>query len=101
MPSPVTSNHLLLFGDRSVEGVSAIRSLVLHSKTSPTAKRFLNEATDTVQLELSLLSKEDHGWNHGIGSLLELAEKNEASGSDNLILSTMLMTVGRLGQLIR
>ena len=93
--------HLVLFGDQTVEKLSSIQSLVHASKTSPAARRFLQEATDVVQLELSKLSLEDRRWNHDFHSLLGLAEDNTAEGGNlNGIIATILMCVGRLGEII-
>lgn len=97
--SPPTK-HILLFGDQSVETLSGIEALVRISKTNPMAKRFLQEATDVIQLEFSRLNSQEHGWDKPFASLLDLAEDNNSSSCPNTIISTVLMTVGRLGQLI-
>jgi hypothetical protein len=94
-------NHLLLFGDQSVEKLSSIKDIVRNSKTIPAARRFLQEATDVVQIEFSRLDRQEHGWDKGFDSLLGMAEDNDgAHDGTNLIVSTVLMCVGRLGQLI-
>ena len=94
------TKHLLLFGDNSVGCLPAIQTLVRASKSSPAAKRFLQEAIDVVQLEFSKLSKQEHGWDKGFDTLLELAQDyNDASGT-NLLISVVLTCVGRLGHLI-
>ncbi|KAI6092709.1 putative polyketide synthase [Hypoxylon rubiginosum] len=95
-----TTQHLLLFGDQTVEKLSSIRSLVRNSKTSPAAKRFLQEATDVVQLEFSKISKEEHGWNQDFDTLLGLAEENADRETPNGMVATVLMCIGRLGELI-
>lgn len=92
--------HILLFGDQSVEKLSGIKNLVRHCKTSQAAKRFLAEATDTIQLDLSRLNKHDHGWDKSFDSLLGLAEDYSVASHDNIVVSTVLMCAGRLGQLI-
>jgi FtsZ-binding cell division protein ZapB len=97
--SPPTK-HILLFGDQSVETLSGIQALVRNSKKSPMARRFLQEATDVIQLESSRLNSQEHGWDKPFDSLLGLAEDNNASSGPNTIVSTVLMCVGRLGQLI-
>ena len=92
--------NLVLFGDQTVEKLSSIQSLVRHSKTSPAAKRFLREATDLLQLNFDRLAKEDRAWNHEIHTLLGLAEENLAEDKPNGVLATVLMCIGRLGELI-
>lgn len=92
--------NLLLFGDQTVEKLSSIQSLVRHSKTSPSARRFLQEATDVVQLEFSKISAEDRGWKGEFHSLLGLAEDNANLEDANGMIATVLMCVGRLGELI-
>ncbi|KAI4250705.1 MAG: hypothetical protein LQ352_005291, partial [Teloschistes flavicans] len=92
--------HLLLFGDQTVEKLSSIQALVRRSKTSFIAKSFLQQATDVVQLEFSKISAEERGWPHEIHSLLGLAEKNIKEPEANGIIATVLMFIGRLGELI-
>lgn len=97
---PPHTKHILLFGDQSVETLSGIQALVRNSKTSPMARRFLQEATDVVQLEFSRLNIQEHGWDKSFDSLLGLAEDNNGIQGPNTIVSMVLMCVGRLGQLI-
>ena len=94
------SINLVLFGDQTVEKLSSIQSLVRNSKTSVGAKRFLREATDALQLNLAKLAKEDSAWNHDISSLIGLAEDNVGEENRNGVLATVLMCIGRLGELI-
>ncbi|KAL7793749.1 putative polyketide synthase [Trichoderma ceciliae] len=98
--STMTKQHLLLFGDQTVEKLSSIQSLVRNSKTSPAARRFLQEVTDVVQLEFSTLSKGEHGWAGSFSTLLGLAEENKEQDGANALVSTVLMCIGRLGELI-
>ena len=105
MRSTFTQTPLLLFGDQAVEKLSSIQSLVRHSKTSPLARTFLQQATDVVQLEFARLSAEERGWKGEIHSLLGLAEENvrieREKGEEkvNGIVATVLMCVGRIGEL--
>lgn len=92
--------NLVLFGDQTVEKRSSIQALVRHSKTSAGARRLLHEATDLVQLHFGRLSKEERAWNHDIHTLLGLAEDNIAESKPNGIIATILMCIGRLGELI-
>ncbi|UKZ81664.1 Type I Iterative PKS [Trichoderma virens FT-333] len=95
-----TKRHLLLFGDQTVEKLSSIQALVRNAKSSPAAKRFLQEITDVIQLEFSTLSKSEHGWTGNFDTLLGLAEENEEQHGANALISTVLMCIGRLGELI-
>jgi hypothetical protein len=92
--------NLVLFGDQAVEKLSSIQALVRHSKTSAGAQRLLQEATDLVQLHLHQLSKEDRAWKHEIHTLLGLAQDNVAEAEPNAVIATVLMCIGRLGELI-
>ncbi|QGA19833.1 hypothetical protein EYB26_007528 [Talaromyces marneffei] len=93
--------HLLLFGDQTVEKLSSIQALVRNAKSSPATKRFLQEATDVLQLEISKISRTEHGWAGNFDTLLGLAEENaDQDGNANMIVATMLMCIGRLGSLI-
>lgn len=83
-----------------MEKLSGIQTLVRNARTNPAAKRFLEEATDVVQLEFSRLNRQDHGWNKSFGTLLGLAEDHNLAPCSNTVVSTVLMCVGRLGQLI-
>ncbi|KIW08531.1 uncharacterized protein PV09_01420 [Verruconis gallopava] len=91
---------LVLFGDQAVEKLTSIQSLVRFSKTSPYARRFLQEANDLVQLLLYQLSEEDRAWKYEVGTLLSMAEDNTASTEPNAVIATVLMCIGRLGDLI-
>lgn len=92
--------NLVLFGDQTVEKLSSIQSLVRNSKTSAVARRLLREATDALQLNLSKLSKEDRAWNHEVQSLIGLAEDNIPENNRNGVIATVLMCIGRLGDLV-
>ena len=92
--------NIVLFGDQTVEKLSSIQSLVRRSKTSAGARRLLREATDVLQLNFARLAKEDRAWNHDIDTLLGLAEENIAEQNPNGVIATVLMCIGRLGELI-
>lgn len=83
-----------------MEKLSSIQTLVRNSKTSPAAKRFFREATDVVQLEFSRLSRHEHGWVRDFDTLLGLAEENVEQEGANGMVATVLMCIGRLGELI-
>lgn len=99
-PPPPTKRILVFGGSQLEDTLLSIQELVRLSKSIPSAKRFLREATDVVQLEFTQLSREDHGWTGNLDSLLALAEEYHETRCDNVIISTVLACVGRLGQLI-
>lgn len=83
-----------------MEKLSSIQSLVRHSKISPAASTFLRQATDAVQLHFSQLSSEDRAWPHEIHTLLGVAEENIRTKEPNGMVATVLMCIGRLGELL-
>ena len=92
--------NVLLFGDQTVEKLSAIKALVKYSRTSLLIRRFLRETTDAVQIEASKLNPEERGWFDNFTTLLELAEKH-AQQEPNELVGTVLMYIGRVGELIK
>lgn len=96
----ITKRHLLLFGDQTVEKLTSIQALVRNAKASPAAKRFLQEITDVIQIEFSTLSKSEHGWTGTFDTLLGLAEENDEQNGANALVATVLMCIGRLGELV-
>ena len=95
--------HLLVFGDQVIDKRPMIRSLVRNSKSSPAARRFLQEATDAVQTELAQLPPDEHGWSGSFESILALAEEHaprEASDTALFSITSILALIGRLGDLI-
>ncbi|PVH97121.1 putative polyketide synthase [Periconia macrospinosa] len=100
MTIPNRPTNLVLFGDQTVEKRTSIQTLVRHSKTSHAARRLLQEATDLVQLHFNRLSDEDKQWDHEIHTLLGLAEDNIAESKPNGAIATVLMCIGRLGELL-
>ena len=95
--------HLLVFGDQVIDKRPMIRNLVRNSKSSPAARRFLQEATDAVQTELAQLPPDEHGWSGSFESILALAEEHaprEASDTALFSITSILALIGRLGDLI-
>jgi hypothetical protein len=92
--------NLVLFGDQAVEKLSSIRALVRHARTSAAAQRFLQDATYLVQAQLGQLRDEDRDWDHDVHSLLGLAEENAAKAVPSSFVATVLMCIGRLGEVI-
>ena len=96
----IQGQHLLLLGDQSIDGLSAVKGLVNKAKTIPAAAQWLREATDAIQIELRRLAG---GLREGVPefqSLLELSQSHHDSKTTNMIVSTVLMFVVRLGEVI-
>ncbi|PHH60504.1 hypothetical protein CDD81_1594 [Ophiocordyceps australis] len=92
----------ILFGDQTVEKLPAIRQLVSHASGSRLVQRFLREACDAVQIEVSKMPAHSE-QRRGIGSfdsILRLAEDNAALEEPNEIVATAVMNVARLGEYI-
>lgn len=96
----MASQILLLFGDQTAEKLLAIRRLTRVSKTSPLLQRFLREATDVVQNEVAKLSLHRRNAFFGFDSLVSLAEKHAKQECQDDVVSTALITIVRLGDLI-
>ena len=92
--------RLLLFGDQTVEKLPSIQNLVRVSKTSPSLRRFLREATDVIQTEVTKLSPDERKAFFAFDTLLSLAEENAKEEAPNEIVATTLMCIARLGELI-
>ncbi|KAJ5806695.1 hypothetical protein N7474_010287 [Penicillium riverlandense] len=93
-------DHLLLYGDQTVEKLPAIRLLVEYSRTSVVIRRFLRDACDAVQIETTRLRPEERTNIKEFDCLLRLADDNARSDSPSEIVATVLMNVARLGELI-
>ena len=72
----MTPQRLLLFGDQTVEKVPSIRNLVRLSNKSPALQRFLQEATDIVQREVTKLDTDTRKSFFAFDDLVSLAEQN-------------------------
>lgn len=100
---PQINTHLLVFGEQVIDKRPMIRNLVRNSKSSPAARRFLQEATDLVQIQLAQLAPDDHAWSGNFESLLGLAEEHhsrEASDTALFFVTSLLSLIGRLGDLM-
>lgn len=91
---------LLLFGDQTAEKLLAIRRLARVSKSSPLLQRFLREATDVVQNEVAKLSLHRRNAFFAFDTLVNLAEKHAKQDCPDDVVSTALITIIRLGDLI-
>ncbi|KAK2592067.1 hypothetical protein QQS21_010228 [Conoideocrella luteorostrata] len=94
--------NFLLFGDQTVEKLPAIRQLVSHAPSSRLVQRFLREACDAVQLQVSRLPMHSEQQSNigNFDSILRLAENNSRLEEPNEIIATVLMNIARLGELI-
>jgi hypothetical protein len=95
------SNHVLLYGDQTVEKLPAIRALVQLAQSSAVLRRFLRDACDIIQVEISQLRPDEKANIKDFDSLLQLAEDNAKSEKPSEIVATILMNVARLGEVIR
>ena len=96
----MASQRLLLFGDQMLENLPIIRSLVYRSRRSPLLQRFLQQATDVIQFEVSNLDRYEQESFFDFETLLSLAEKNADLRRPNEIINTTLICIARLGHLI-
>ena len=96
----MASQILLLFGDQTAEKLLAIRRLARVAKTSPLLQRFLREATDIVQAEVAKLSLHRRHAFSSFDNLVNLAEKHAKQDCPDDVVSTALITIIRLGDLI-
>jgi hypothetical protein len=98
MEAPHT--HLLVFGDTATDRLSMIQALVRHSKSSPAARTFLQQAKDRLDVEFSHLRSEERDWTRS-ESLLALAEEDaDSNAPTSAFIPTILAVVGRLGEII-
>lgn len=96
----MAASHLLLFGDQTVEAVSSIRYLVRQSRDSPPLQDFLRRSTDALQSEISKLPTSERDRFSSFDTILALAESHCKSGSNDVIVSSILLCVAQLGSLI-
>ena len=96
----MASQRLFLFGDQMLGNVHVLRSLVYRSRKSPLLSRFLQQATEVIQFEVSKLDRYDQEAFFDFETLLSLADKNAQLRYPNEIVNTMLMCIARLGYLI-
>lgn len=96
----MASQRLFLFGDQMLENLPVIRGLVYRSRNSPLLRRFLQEATDVLQLEVCKLDHHDQEPFSDFETLLSLAGTNAKLSRPNEVVNTTLMCIARLGYLI-
>jgi hypothetical protein len=94
-----THQHLLLFGDQTIEKLPVLEAIARHTRTSPLLERFLNNATDSLQIEASKLPKHERIYFQDFQSLLDLAQRNESVESSEVV-ATVVLAIARLGELI-
>ena len=102
LPSmPEQQQHFLLFGDQTIEKLPVVESIVKLSQTSHLLRRFLDSATDSLQIEASKLPKKERVYFQDFHSLLELAQRNnEVASKSSEIVATVVLAVARLGELV-
>ena len=96
----MVSQRLLLFGDQTVEKLPSIQNLVRLSKASPLLRRFLREAIDIVQREVSYLSLDKRKAFIAFDDIVTLAEENAKEEDPDEVVATTLITIARLGELL-
>ena len=94
-------SQLFLFGDQTVEKVSAVKRLMQASRTSHLLRTFLREATGVVQIEIAKLASYERQEFLPFDNLLKLAEDNaERENMGDEVIATTLMCISRLGEFI-
>lgn len=95
------ASNVLLFGDDQADKVPAIRSLYRASRTQPQLCRFLREASDIVQREITSLAEPHERLRISqFDDLLELAEHLEASEHPEATTCAILITTAQVGELL-
>ncbi|MCJ1403808.1 hypothetical protein MMC11_007031 [Xylographa trunciseda] len=92
--------HVLVFGDQTVEKLPSIEALVKLSRASSSLRRFIQAATDVVQIETTKVTLQEQRAFGSFDSLLSLAEFNAKQDEPNEVVSTVLMCIERLGELM-
>lgn len=70
------------------------------SKSLPTVRRFLREATDVFQTNLAALKLQERDETFAVGTLQDLAEQVSKQDVPDALIATVLMCIARLGELI-
>ena len=91
---------VILFGDQMLDSLPVVRGLVSRSRKRPLVRRFLQEATDVMHVEVSQFQSHEQEHFFEFETLLSLAETNAALTQPNGFVNTTLMYIARLGYLI-
>lgn len=91
---------VLLFGDQLDDKLPAIKHLYSLSRKRPLLKIFLQEATEVVQHQLSLLTLQERGEYGHFNDLLELAEWHAGLEHPSELLGAPLGTAAQIGELL-
>ena len=83
-----------------MEKLPSIQNLVHLSRRSPSLRRFLQEATDVVQTETAKVTPTERKAFGSFHSILALAEYSVAQDEPDEVVSTVLMCIERLGEMI-
>ena len=93
--------HFLLFGDQIIEKLPVLENIVKYSERSPLLQRFLNRATESLQIEAAKLPKNERIHFQDFSSLLELAQRNaNVSSESSEVVATVVLSIARLGELV-
>lgn len=96
----MAGSRLLLFGDQTVEAFSSIRHTFRQSRDSLPLQEFLRRSTDALQSEISKLPTSERERFSSFDTILALAEAHGKSGSNDVVVSSILLCVAQLGSLI-
>ena len=97
----MAATHLLFFGDQLSDSLPSIQNLFLSSKNSPALRRFLQEATDIIQINTASLKPHERKEDFTFKTLQDVAEAISKQEVPDALFSTVLMCVVRLGELIK
>ncbi|KAL3471498.1 hypothetical protein BJX99DRAFT_263248 [Aspergillus californicus] len=96
----MASQHLLLFGDQTVDLVPSIQRLLLLSQSSPTVRRFLQSALDVIQRKAAALSSDERTKIGHFASFEAVLQKYTQTEDTIGVTHTVVICVCRLAELI-
>lgn len=92
--------EVLLFGDQTGDPYADILGLFRHSKKSQLLRKFLQNTSDALQHEISGLLPSERVRFVSFDSVLDLAEVHSKNGVKDAAVSTVLLCVAQLGNLL-
>jgi hypothetical protein len=95
----MTSSNILYFGDQTVDTGPFLHDLFRKSSTSPALKRFLDDSTSALRLEISNLPAHDQQALPVFRTIQELLE-NGCETNNQVVLSTIRLCIAQLGDYI-
>lgn len=96
----MASTRVFLFGDQTVEKITAIRNLRKAARTSLALQRFLQDASSLVQEESTKLGPAARKSFSTFDNIFVIAEQDELRKENNAVIQTTAVTILRLGELI-